>query len=255
MHVVIEADERALDAYLAAVGRAMPNLPRAERSRILADLRRDTLATAEEVGMTRALADLGDARSLAAEYGGTPRPPVRRRRVVALVAAGALVLAAGVGVQRWLSIGRNPEVTPWASSYDGDYFSEVDLDLALHVARDRTEPTVVGLGLVNDGAATVTIGSSDAPDVAHDEVWFAPATDEPVADFDWALPRDRRSATLAPGENVVMYVELDPCRFQGAGGAVAIPSEVVLQATSLGLTTTQHIAYDLNIGFTGMCGE
>lgn len=253
MHVVIAGDVAELDAYLASVGRAMSNLSRAQRATVLDDLRRDTLAAAEEVGMRRALADLGDPEELARAYGGIPRPPVRRGRVAAAVAAVVLAGTAPLAVQQWLAVGRHPVLRVEARTYDGAYFSDVDPELALRVARDRTDPTTIGLDVRNAGRATVTIGPVPDPFWSGDPVWFGEATAVPETTFDGQGPRDRTAVTLRPGEHAVLYTELDPCHFQAIGG-VAAPNAVTVGATSLGLTTTQVIRYDLGIGFSGACG-
>lgn len=85
-------DRLALSWYLTRFSWAMQDYPGRAYRRIREDLRRDTLAAADDVGMRRALADLGHPRVLAERYiaeVGRRLP----RWTTGIVAAGVAVLA------------------------------------------------------------------------------------------------------------------------------------------------------------------
>lgn len=97
-------DRRALRAYLRAFSWAVGDYLGTPLRRLRADLRDQTLAAAAEVGMTRALGDLGEPRELAERYAEEhgrrgPRGGRRAVRSVAILAALAAAVGAVIGVR------------------------------------------------------------------------------------------------------------------------------------------------------------
>lgn len=89
--------------YMTRLDWGLRNLPSRENRQILRDLRRDVTATAADIGMRPALADLGEPGELADRYTATIDPEGPRYvagAVAAGVTAGAilyLLMAYGIG--------------------------------------------------------------------------------------------------------------------------------------------------------------
>lgn len=91
------ADLARREWYMTRLDWGLRNLPTRENRQILRDLRRDVTATAAEIGMRPALADLGGPGDLAARYTATTAPDGPRYvagAVAAALMAGAILYLA-----------------------------------------------------------------------------------------------------------------------------------------------------------------
>lgn len=91
-------DKLALDLYLARFSWSMQDYPGKEEKRIRRELRAEILAAAADVGMERALADLGHPYALADGYKAT------RDRRLPRWATGAVAAGVAVGMLLYLTI-------------------------------------------------------------------------------------------------------------------------------------------------------
>ena len=203
--------------------------------RIRADLRRDTLAAADEVGMDRALADLGDPRELADRYADEHgrRGTRGARRTVRLVgvALAAAALVAAVAAVRTM-----PRVEPYGinSWADPAFVLTPDPSAVTYVATDIGDGAVwYEVTVRNPGPFAETITGVDT---VTSRVGLVPAGPHGAIDETVQATPAARSLTLPAGGVAVLRVALAyPCAGMSPGNGSGV-DRAGLEVTMLGVT-------------------
>ena len=226
-------DRRALRRYLARFSWATQDFLGSPLRRIRADLRRDTLAAADDVGMDQALADLGDPDALAERYTEEhgrrgPRGARRAVRLAAAAVAVAAVVTAGVLVRQL------PRVeTTGAFGTDPAFVLTAEVGGVTWVATDIGEGSVeVELGVRNPGPFTETITGVDT---VASRVGLVPAPADSGIDEAVQAAVPSRSLTVPAHGMAVVRVTLSyPCAPLSAGVGSGV-DEARLTVRTLGI--------------------
>ncbi len=227
-------DRQALDRYLRRFSWAVHDYLATPLRRIRADLRDDTLAAAEDVGMTQAMADLGDPRALAERYADEhgrqgPRGARLAMRMLGLALAGAALVGAVIGV---LAL---PRVEPYPlKGLDPAFVLTPNPSVVTYVASDIGEGSAWMLTSVrNPGPFTETITGVDS---IVSRVRLVPL--DPHGGLTY--PEDGtdavRTLTVAPGRAVAVVVQVYfPCASFSPGSGTGT-DRADLEVTMLGVT-------------------
>jgi hypothetical protein len=229
-------DRRALRRYLRRLSWALQDFLTTPTHRIVADLRRDTAAAADEVGMNAALADLGDPRALAERYADEhgrqgPRGARLVVRLLGLALAGA-ALVAGVIAVRAL-----PRVEPYPlGGADPAFVLTPDPSGVTYVATDIGEGSAWMLTSVrNPGPFTETITGVDT---IGSHVGLVPLDPHGGLTYPADGTDAVRTLTVAPGRAVAVVVQVYfPCASFSPGSGTGTDQED-LEVTMLGVTRT-----------------
>lgn len=211
-------------------------------------LRDQVLETAGEVGMTRALADLGEPRALAARYAEEhgrrgPRGARQAVRVVAIVAALGLAVAAVVGARALPRI--EATGTMWT---DAAFVLTADPTSVRYVATDVGDGSrSVAVVVRNPRPFPVTLTGGDSLAAS---VRLTAAAPHGGIDHSTVTAERLRTLTVAPGDLALVWVAVSfpPCARYSAGNGIGVDAADV-RVSALGVSRMIAIplgaSYDL----------
>lgn len=233
-------DRRALRGYLRRFSWAVGDYLGTPLRRLRADLRDQTLAAAADVGMTRALADLGEPRELAARYTEEhgrrgPRGARTVVRVAATVAAVGLLVAGVVGVRAL------PRVDLAGARWtDPDFVLTADPDRVRYIASDIGDGSrSLAIMVRNPRPFPVTLTGVDT---LVSSVRLTGTAAHGGMDQSTLVAERVRSLTVAPDDVALIWVavSLAPCADYSAGSGTGVERADV-ELTAFGVTRTATI--------------
>lgn len=241
---VTRADRKALRQYLRRFSWATQDYLRTPLRRIRADLRRDTLAAAGELGMDRALADLGDPRALADRFADEHgRRGVRGARLGVRILGGALAVACVVGAA--IGLRALPRVEPAGETWtDGSFELEVSAWGLTYLATDPPdESAAMAITVRNPGPFPETITGVDTE---FSRTTLLPTG--PEGTIDGTPGPGQRTLTVPASEVAVLRLTISlPCAPVAPDTTIGF-SSTELQVTMIGITRTVPVPLDAYFG-------